>query len=87
MAEYSLLLALVAILCIATLTLLALRTSDAFDKANDGFNKGTPTGTDGGGGGGTGGNEGGLETPTTSPDCLLPSPPPAADCPTSTTAP
>jgi hypothetical protein len=85
MAEYSLLLALVAILCIATVTLIALRASDAFDKARDGIEE--PDSTDqspdpGGGGGGDDTEPVGEEV---DPDCALPDPPP--DCPTTTTVP
>ena len=83
MVEYSLLVALVAIVCIGALTLLGPRASGIFDGAGDGFSPTTiPDEVDESGG--TGGPS------DTVPECPDPEPPPATpttdpDCTTTTT--
>jgi hypothetical protein len=86
MAEYSLLLTLLAILCVGAITLLALTTTGAFDKAGDGFVP-TPTSTP------TPEDEPPVTTPggpgvtapaTTLPPCVPPETPDGGDCTTTT---
>jgi Flp pilus assembly pilin Flp len=84
-AEYSLLLALLAILCIGALTMLGLRTAGVFGDADDGFEPpptcceipvSTPVSP-----GAT------APTSTTSPPCPPDEPPAGPGCATTTTAP
>jgi hypothetical protein len=86
MAEYSLLLTLLAILCVGAITLLALTTTGVFDKAGDGFGP-TPTSTPEDGPpvstpGGPGVTV--LATTTTLPICVPPETPAGGDCTTTT---
>jgi Flp pilus assembly pilin Flp len=90
LAEYSMLLTVIAIICVGAITVLALHTSGVFDDARDGFDPspttttlGPPVTTPGDGGGGPVGT-----TPTV-PDCSTTTLPgdSGPDCTTTTAAP